>query len=249
MRSARSSAIPGRVGRPAARVDHPPDDLAQGDQSARELLTGTAKSFVREKRYITDAGHAVWVSLTVTVIREEAGAPTHFINQAQDITERREYETQLRHMADHDPLTGLLNRRSLERELTNHVARVKRFGVTGAVLMIDLDNFKYYNETQGHSAGDALIVRIGQALQGRLRETDLLVRLGGDEFAVLLPKEERDSPAVVAQDLLELVRREAPAPLHGESRRITASIGIACFSDGDRLTGEEIMVNTDLANV
>ena len=92
-------------------------------------------------------------------------------------------------------------------------------------------------------------MRIGQALQGRLRETDLLVRLGGDEFAVLLPKEERDSAAVVAQDLLELVRREAPAPLHGESRRITASIGIACFSDGDRLTGEEIMVNTDLANV
>ena len=90
-------------------------------------------------------------------------------------------------MADHDPLTGLLNRRSLERELASHVARVKRIGATGAVLMIDLDNFKYYNDTQGHSAGDDLIVRIGQALQTRLRETDVLVRLGGDEFAVLLP--------------------------------------------------------------
>ena len=70
-------------------------------------------------------------------------------------------------MADHDPLTGLLNRRSFERELTSHVARIKRSGATGAVLMIDLDNFKYYNDTQGHSAGDDLIVRIGQALQAR----------------------------------------------------------------------------------
>ncbi len=125
----------------------------------------------------------------MTLIRDAEDRPHHFITQAQDITERRQHETYLRHLADHDPLTGLLNRRSLERELTSHVARVKRFGVTGAVLMIDLDNFKYYNDTQGHSAGDALIVRIGQVLQTRLRETDLLVRLGGDGFAVLLPKE------------------------------------------------------------
>ncbi len=234
------------IGLSRQAITHP-DDLAEDEQSTRELLAGTAKSFVREKRYITAAGHAVWTAISVTVIRDGSGQPTHFITQAQDITERRQYETQLRHLADHDPLTGLLNRRSFERELVSHVARVKRSGATGAMLMIDLDNFKYYNDTQGHSAGDDLIVRIAQVFQTRLRETDVLVRLGGDEFAVLLPSEDRESATLVAQDLLELVRNEAAAPIHGDARPITASIGIACFSDGDRLTGEEIMVNADRA--
>ena len=184
----------------------------------------------------------------MALIRDAEDRPHHFITQAQDITERRQYETQLRHMADHDHLTGLLNRRSLERELANHVARVKRNGAIGAVLMIDLDNFKYYNDTQGHGAGDATDHPDRSCpASARLRETDVLVRLGGDEFALLLPTEEREGAAVVAQDLLDLIRSEAPAPIHGEARRITASIGIACFSDGDRLTGEEIMVNADLA--
>ncbi len=234
------------IGMPRQSITHP-DDVLEDDRSHLALLAGASKSFEREKRYINAAGHAVWAAISVTVIRDASGEPTHFITQAQDITERRQYETQLRHMAEHDPLTGLLNRRSLERELANHVARVKRNGATGAVLMIDLDNFKYYNDTQGHGAGDDLIVRIGQALRVRLRETDVLVRLGGDEFAVLLPNEGRESAALVAQDLLEVVRSEAPASIHGEARRITASIGVACFSDGDRLTGQEIMVNADLA--
>jgi diguanylate cyclase (GGDEF)-like protein/PAS domain S-box-containing protein len=185
------------------------------------------------------------VEVTLSPVQTDEGLLV--MAAVRDITERRLYETQLRYMADHDPLTGLLNRRSLERELARHVARVKRYGATGAVLMIDLDNFKYYNDTQGHGAGDDLIVRIGRVLQGRLRETDVLVRLGGDEFAVLLPTEDRMSADMVAHDLLALVRREAPAPIHGAARRITASIGIACFADGDHLTGEEVMVNADLA--
>jgi diguanylate cyclase (GGDEF)-like protein/PAS domain S-box-containing protein len=242
------------VGRPRAAliglarqsITHP-DDLAEEEASVRRLLAGDRRSFNREQRLLHAAGHPVWTSINVALIRDAEDRPHHFVTQAQDITERHQDETQLRYMADHDPLTGLLNRRSLGRELTSHVASMKRSGATGAVLMIDLDNFKYYNDTQGHGAGDELIVRIGQALQARLRETDVLVRLGGDEFAVLLPREDRESVAVVAQDLLELVRNEAPAPIHVEDRRITASIGIACFSDGDHLTPEEIMVNADLA--
>jgi diguanylate cyclase (GGDEF)-like protein/PAS domain S-box-containing protein len=205
------------IGLPHQSITHP-DDLAQDDLSVQELLAGKTKSFVREKQFLHAAGHAVWTALSVTVIRDGHGKPTHFISQAQDITGRRQYENQLRHMADHDPLTGLLNRRSFQRELTSHVARVKRYGPTGAVLMVDLDNFKYYNDTEGHGAGDDLIVRIGQALQTRLRETDVLARLGGDEFAVLLTEEERDSAELVARDLLKVVRNEAPDPLHGEQR-------------------------------
>ncbi len=234
------------IGRAVESITHP-DDLAEDAQSVRELLAGPLRTFTREKRFLHAAGPPAWTSISVTLIRDGQGKPIQFITQAQDITERRRYETQLRHMADHDPLTGLLNRRSFERALTSHVARVKRSGPTGSVLMVDLDNFKYYNDSQGHSAGDDLIVRIGQALQSRLRETDVLARLGGDEFAVLLAEEESASAEVVARSLLEVVLSQVPAAIHGESRRVTASIGIACFSDGDRLTGDEIMVNADLA--
>ena len=79
----------------------------------------------------------------------------------QDVTDRRRYEEQLQHMADHDPLTGLLNRRSFEREL-ERTWRGRRYGVEGAVLVLDLDHFKYFNDTLGHHAGDELIVRMAQ---------------------------------------------------------------------------------------
>jgi len=223
------------------------DDLAADEQAVRGLLAGEARSFAREKRFLHAAGHPVWTSINVTLISDAEDRPRHFIVQAQDITERRLYENQLRHMADHDPLTGLLNRRSFNRALDDHVARVKRFGAIGAVLLVDLDNFKYYNDTQGHRAGDSLIVRIGQAVQSRLRETDVVARLGGDEFAVLLAEEDSATAETVAQELLEVIRSKAPAATQREHRHLTASIGIACFSDGEHLTAEEIMVNADLA--
>ena len=186
------------VGLSHERITHP-DDLASDAASLRALLAGETASYTREKRYIHASGEIVWAAIGVTLIHGAEGRPAHFIAQAQDITERRRHESHLKYLADHDPLTGLLNRRSFERELTSHVARVKRFGATGAVLMLDLDNFKHYNDTEGHSAGDALIVRIAHALRSRLRETDVIARLGGDEFVVLLPNEDRDSAEHVAR--------------------------------------------------
>ncbi len=233
------------VGMSRQSVTHP-DDVAADTEALRSLLDGEVKTYTRDLRYIHAAGHPVWASIGVTLIRDPDGHPRHFIAQTQDITARRSYEGQLKHMADHDPLTGLLNRRSFERELNSHIARVKRSGMTGTVLMLDLDNFKYHNDTKGHSAGDALIVRIAHALRSRLRESDVIARLGGDEFAVLLPRETDDRAAVVARALLECVRVEAPASKLGERRRVTASIGIACFADALD-TADDIMVKADLA--
>ena len=135
------------IGQPRQSITHP-DDVAEDEASIRRLLAGPARSFSREERFLHATGQPVWASISVALVRDDEDRPHHFIIQAQDITERHRHEAQLRHMADHDPLTGLLNRRSLERELTKHVARVKRNGAIGAVLMIDLDNFKYYNDTQ-----------------------------------------------------------------------------------------------------
>ena len=224
-----------------------PDGVDADADAVRSLLAGEATSHMSEKRYVHASGHAVWAAINITLIRDASGLPLHFIAQVQDITERRSYERQLLHMADHDPLTGLLNRRSFERELNSHAARVARYGAAGAVLMIDLDHFKYFNDTQGHNAGDKLIVRIAQGLQSRLRDSDVLARLGGDELAVLLPAENEQETQAVAEALLALVRDESMPALIGEHRRVTASIGIARFNDRERVTAEEMMVNADLA--
>jgi diguanylate cyclase (GGDEF)-like protein/PAS domain S-box-containing protein len=224
-----------------------PDDVAADTDARRLLLAGGATSHMRDKRYLRAPGDPVWVAINVTLIRDPSGQPRHFIAQVQDITERRTHERQLQQMADHDPLTGLLNRRSFDRELRGHIARARRYGKTGAVLMIDLDHFKYFNDTQGHSAGDQLIIRIAQGLVSRLRDSDVVARLGGDEFAVLLPAEDEEATTGVADALLQVVRDEAMPALVGKDRRVTASIGIARFDDGEQLTPEDMMVNADLA--
>ncbi|MEA2182956.1 MAG: hypothetical protein QOF69_2141 [Solirubrobacteraceae bacterium] len=224
-----------------------PADIAIGADSLPRLLSGEMSAYTCEQRYIHAGGHSVWASIGVTLMHDADGQPAHFIGQAQDVTERRRYESHLRHMADHDALTGLLNRRSFDREIEAHVVRVRRFGATGAVLILDLDHFKYYNDTQGHNAGDRLIVKIAHGLRSRLRETDVIARLGGDEFAILLPQEDYDKAEIVARALLQHVCEHTPPVTLGESRQITASIGIASFADGERLSAEEMMVNADLA--
>ena len=224
-----------------------PDDTAGDAAALRSLLAGEETSHSGARRYLHADGHTVRVETNVTLIRDADGAPLHFIAQVQDVTERHAHEQQLQHMADHDPLTGLLNRRSFNRELSSHVSRARRYGATGALLILDIDHFKYFNDTQGHSAGDQLIVRISRGLRGRLRDSDVIARLGGDEFVVLLPDGDERATQLVADALLQVVRDEAMPALMSGHKRVTASIGIAHFQDGDCLTAEEMMFNADRA--
>jgi diguanylate cyclase (GGDEF)-like protein len=164
------------------------------------------------------------------------------------IAAQRKYESRLQYMADHDPLTGLLNRRAYERILTEHLAQGERYGHEGAVLMLDLDEFKQVNDTLGHNAGDELIVRVGRALAERLRSTDTVARLGGDEFAILLPKGLREDSERVAKSLLETIRAERSARgRKGPARPISASIGVAPLAGSRPITTEEALINADLA--
>ncbi len=150
-------------------------------------------------------------------------------------------------MADHDPLTGLLNRRKFEAELERHVQGIKRYGAEGALLMLDIDHFKAVNDTLGHNAGDELIVSIAGALRNRLRSSDVLSRLGGDEFAALLPKADAAEARQVAGDLVGAVRENA-ALLSGERHKnITTSVGVAMFDEREDLSGEVILIEADLA--
>ncbi len=164
-----------------------------------------------EKRYFTAEGDQIWVLLSVSLVRDDEGKPEHFISQIIDITERKQSEAHLVYLADHDPLTGLWNRRRFAEELERHAARSRRYGNTGALVTLDLDRFKYVNDTLGHKAGDALIVHVASTLQSRLRDSDALARLGGDEFAVLLDHVDAETAQAIAAELCETV---AATPLH-----------------------------------
>ena len=131
-------------------------------------------------------------------------------------------------MADHDPLTGLPNRRKFETELERHIAHVTRYGSNGALLMIDLDHFKSVNDTRGHDAGDRLITAIAGLLKARVRASDIFARLGGDEFGVLLPQADRPSRAP-RRRVADAVAQHGAAG--GRRTNVTASIGIAMFDN------------------
>ncbi len=223
-----------------------PDDLDIGTEAVSSLADGESEAEEIELRYLHSTGHPVWVSMQATLVRDADDEPDFLIVQVQDVTERRRFEDRLRHMADHDPLTGLPNRRAFEAALEGQVEHVRRYGASGALLVLDLDGFKYVNDTLGHSAGDELLVSVASVLRERLRTTDVLARLGGDEFAILLPQGGRDEAWTVAQALVEAIRNRADR-LRGElAGRITASVGVALFTD-PKISSEEMFVNADLA--
>jgi diguanylate cyclase (GGDEF)-like protein/PAS domain S-box-containing protein len=233
-------------GRHALDFTHPDDREADLAVRERMLARGT-DSHRAEKRYLHANGEIVWVALSASLVRDAEGKPLYLLSQVQDVTERRRYEAELRHLADHDPLTGLLNRRSFERELERHVAQVERYGPRGAAMVLDLDHFKTINDTLGHGVGDELITRVAQALRLRLRASDVLARLGGDEFAVLLPEGGREEAIEVAEQVLATVRGQAVFSSSGHARRVSASIGIALPEPGRRLTPDAVLVEADLA--
>ncbi len=221
--------------------DDAPDILGQ----LTEIWDGTRTLHASELRFVHSSGHAVWVALQLTLIRSRDGRPLRSLAQIQDITDRKRFENKLQDLADHDSLTGLLNRRAFARELDTHAALASRYGAEGALLMLDLDHFKYINDTLGHQAGDSIIIRAAELLVRRLRDSDIVARLGGDEFAILLPKADAAAAERVG---LQLMRQFADQPITvagAGGRALTASIGVATFEPG--LGGEDVLVNADLA--
>ena len=154
-------------------------------------------------------------------------------------------EAELRFLADHDPLTGLLNRRRFRAELDQYVSFTGRYGGRGAVMVIDIDGLKQVNDKLGHQSGDTLIRRVSEILRERVRATDLVARLSGDEFAVLMPQTDTAGALQLGEDLRAQVAEGFPAS--AETEAATISVGIAMF-DGQREAGAEaVLVAADEA--
>ena len=229
------------LGRRDQELTHPDDRQADLD-AAWEILEGRIDTHQTEKRFVHPDGSVVWALANLTFLRDEAGRPLSWVGQFQDVTARRSQEAELRHLADHDPLTGLLNRRAFERALDQHLARVRRYGVQGALLMIDLDGFKAVNDQHGHGTGDAVLAGVAERLRARLRTSDLLARLGGDEFAALLPAADRAEAEHVARVAVEVVRDLSPE----QGPPVTASVGAVVLAEPE-LTAHVVQRQADRA--
>jgi diguanylate cyclase (GGDEF)-like protein/PAS domain S-box-containing protein len=157
----------------------------------------------------------------------------HLLSLVRDVTERKELQDHIQHLAYHDPLTDLPNRAMFNRHLSHAMIQARRYYKGLAVLFIDLDRFKNINDTLGHDAGDRLLQEMARRLKASLREGDLVARLGGDEFVVLL-EEVTDLAQVsqVARQILTALVTEHP--LDGQLIHITASIGISTFPEDGR---------------
>ena len=203
-----------------------PEDLEADLGHIQDLLHGAISFYAMEKRYYTADGRLIWVNIHVSLVRAPDGTPEHFITQIEDVSEGKRMLAELRRLAEHDPLTGLWNRRRFEEELERQIGRCRRYGERAALLVVDLDNFKQVNDTIGHRAGDDLLCAATEAMRARLRATDALARLGGDEFAVLLVNVTEDLAARLAEELAEAIRSR-PVIVRDREIATTASIGVA----------------------
>ena len=169
----------------------------------------------------------------ISAVRDADGTVSHYVSMLSDITALKQAEEQLRHMALHDVLTGLPNRRLLAESLEGALARAQRHGHRLALLFLDLDRFKLVNDTLGHAAGDELLGEVARRLRAAVRQEDLIARLGGDEFTVVLEElQHPDNAAHLARKLIEAVAR--PMQLCGRELTPSTSVGIAIYPDDAR---------------
>lgn len=180
---------------------------------------------------------------TITPLRDVNGEITHFISTGKDITQRIIDEERVRHLINHDVLTGLPNRMLLSDRIEQAIARARWRDRKVAVLFLDVDRFKIFNDTLGHDAGDNLLVQMSQRLLTCVREGDTVARLGGDEFAILLNdiRSKTDINAVTDNILAEI---QKPFLLTDREYFTTASIGVSFFPD-DGETGSELLKKAD----
>jgi diguanylate cyclase (GGDEF)-like protein len=159
--------------------------------------------------------------------------------------ERKRAELRLAHLAQFDPLTEIGNRQYFQEQLHRATARARREGRKVALFFLDIDQFKFVNDTLGHHAGDQLLQEVAQRLSTQVRTGDIMARLGGDEFAILMENVASTVDAgTIAQQLLDVI--EAPFSLDGHQMKVTASIGITLFPN-DHNDTERLLKNADIA--
>ncbi|MGH8582308.1 MAG: EAL domain-containing protein [Gammaproteobacteria bacterium] len=218
-----------------------PDDPGRYAQ----LISGEVQHFKEERELRCKDGSTLIVIWHHSLLRGSDASSPAVLSVGTDITARKRAELRLAWLADHDPLTGLFNRRRLQEELAESLAQARRYRRSGALMFLDIDQFKYVNDTSGHPAGDRLLAQLAESLPRVLREVDIMGRLGGDEFAILLAQSSEQDAIHVATKVLHHIHA-LELRVAERVHRVSASIGIAMFPQhGDNM--EDLLAHADLA--
>jgi len=195
-------------------------------------------------------GRIIYKWINITAITDDDGSVTNYVSTQADITDRKMAEDAIQRLAFYDPLTDLPNRRLLADRLHQAQASYARTGKEGAILFIDLDNFKALNDTQGHDVGDILLVQVAKRLKACVREGDTVARLGGDEYIVMLEDLSEDQveaasqAKVVGKKILDALNQ--PYQLVGHDYRNTPSIGVTLLN-GQHHSADDLLKQADIA--
>ncbi len=216
----------------------------------RRTLAAVQKSVVEEEDVITvsyrirdKAGEFVWLESTCRpIFAPDGGQVLEIISVSRDISERREAQARIEYQAYHDPLTGLPNRMLFLDRLSVALSHARRTGSPVAVMFFDLDNFKFINDTLGHSVGDALLQGVARRLRAITRGEDTVSRMGGDEFTLISQVQSLDDAGRIAEKILEVVSRAFE--IEGHELYVTTSIGISIFPE-DGENEDTLLKNAD----
>lgn len=222
-----------------------PEDVGIAVDTVRRMTAGEVDHLRYVQRYLRKDGRTIVSEVSRSAARDEAGKIRYFVLSERDVTEERKLTQQLSHQAFHDPLTGLANRALFYDRLAQAEARIVRQHGTGAVLLVDLDDFKGVNDTHGHLVGDQLLIGVARRLELVTRATDTLCRFGGDEFLYLAEDLASQWEAEeVAERLLEALVE--PFSFGGVNIVQHASVGIVLLS-ASSTEGTEFVQNADVA--
>jgi diguanylate cyclase (GGDEF)-like protein/PAS domain S-box-containing protein len=227
-----------------ASLTHP-DDLQADLAQFNRVLAGKLDGYSIEKRFLRKDGRVIHSNIAVRCVRRADGSPDYFLGLIEDITERKQAEGQLEHLAHHDALTGLPNRALCYDRLSQALVQAERQHWGAAVLFLDLDRFKTVNDTLGHTTGDALLREAAQRLKACVRGADTVARVGGDEFVVILAElADPEDAGLVARKIIDAMA--LPLQIDAHEVFITASIGIATYP-ADGRESETLVKNADAA--
>lgn len=224
------------TGYPAAEVIGQRPSLLRSDHHKEAFYRDLWATLLHDGRWVGEIwnrrknGEAYLEWLSIGVVPGADGAPIRYVGVFNDITELRKKDEHIRHLAFHDPLTGLPNRALLLDRLEHGITFAQREAERLGVMFIDLDRFKHINDSLGHDVGDGLLREVASRLNQNLRQSDTVARMGGDEFVILLEHvEEPEAYASLAKKILSSL--SAPMVLGGHALQIGASIGISCFPE------------------
>jgi len=218
-------------------------DVAWADMRARLERREPFRDF--EYAYTDQQGNRRHICASGEPLHDDEGRFVGYRGVSRDVTPRKQAEERIQYLATHDGLTGLPNRVMFGELLSHVLASARRNQRKFAVLFIDLDRFKFINDSLGHEAGDALLREVARRLKESLRASDIVARLGGDEFVMLLQDQHNSEQAGgIARKLLSAVIK--PFELNGQECRVTASIGISVYPD-DAADEASLMTHADLA--